>query len=48
MAEKFVQDVAVQAFVKITEVEQMEVVVDVTNTDLVGNQRIAPGRECGR
>ncbi|HHV08233.1 MAG TPA: DUF3794 domain-containing protein [Firmicutes bacterium] len=30
-----VQDVAVQAFVKITEVEQMEVVVDVTNTDLV-------------
>ncbi|HHT70364.1 MAG: SPOCS domain-containing protein [bacterium] len=30
-----VQDVAVQAFVKVTEVEQMEVVVDVTNTNIV-------------
>ncbi|MGI6129023.1 MAG: DUF3794 and LysM peptidoglycan-binding domain-containing protein [bacterium] len=30
-----VQDVAIQAFVKVTEVEQMEVVVDVTNTDIV-------------
>ncbi|MGI6604793.1 MAG: DUF3794 domain-containing protein [Firmicutes bacterium] len=29
-----VQDVAIQAFVKVTEVEQMEVVTDVTNTDI--------------
>lgn len=29
------QDVAIQAFVKVTEVEQMEVVVDVTGTDLI-------------